>query len=146
MSSATIQATAAGSDRIIASAANAAAVKTRLVAIDALRGLVMLFMLVDHVRETFFLHLQVTDPVDANTTDPGLFFTRLLSTFCAPTFVALTGVSAWLYGQSHTKGEVSEFLFKRGLFLLVLEVTVVGFAWPTQPLIFPPPNFWLQVI
>ena len=85
MSSATIQATAAGSDRIIASAANAAAVKTRLVAIDALRGLVMLFMLVDHVRETFFLHLQVTDPVDANTTDPGLFFTRLLSTFCAPT-------------------------------------------------------------
>lgn len=120
--------------------------KTRLVAIDALRGLVMLFMLVDHVRETFFLYVPVTDPVDANTTDPGLFFTRLLSTFCAPTFVALTGVSAWLYGQSHTKYEVSEFLFKRGLFLLVLEVTVVGFAWPTQPLVFPPANFWLQVI
>lgn len=123
-----------------------AALHRRLVAIDALRGLVMLFMLVDHVRETFFLHLQVSDPVDANTTDPGLFFTRLLSTFCAPTFVALTGVSAWLYGQSHSKAEVSEFLFKRGLFLLFLEVTVVGFAWPTQPLVFPPPNFWLQVI
>lgn len=120
--------------------------KTRLIAIDALRGLVMLFMLVDHVRETFFLHVQVSDPVDATTTDPGLFFTRLLSTFCAPTFVALTGLSAWLYGQSHTKGEVSEFLFKRGLFLLFLEVTVVGFAWPTQPLIFPPQTFWLQVI
>ena len=128
------------------SAIEAAKVRTRLVAIDALRGLVMLFMLVDHVRETFFLHLQVSDPVDANTTDPGLFFTRLLSTFCAPTFVALTGLSAWLYGQSHTKAEVSEFLLKRGLFLLFLELTVVGFAWPTQPLIFPPPNFWLQVI
>lgn len=127
-------------------AATALKAGTRLIAIDALRGLVMLFMLVDHVRETFFLHLQVTDPVDATTTDPGLFFTRLLSTFCAPTFVALTGVSAWLYGQSHTKAEVSEFLFKRGLFLLFLELTVVGFAWPTQPLIFPPANFWLQVI
>ncbi|RVQ69147.1 DUF1624 domain-containing protein [Croceicoccus ponticola] len=124
----------------------AAKARTRLIAIDALRGLVMLFMLVDHVRETFFLYMQVTDPVDATTTDPGLFFTRLLSTFCAPTFVALTGLSAYLYGQSHTKAELSKFLFTRGLFLLFLEVTVVGFAWPTQPLVFPPPNFWLQVI
>ncbi|WP_373280334.1 DUF1624 domain-containing protein [Novosphingobium naphthalenivorans] len=120
--------------------------RTRLIAIDALRGLVMLFMLVDHTRETWFLHLQVTDPVDAHTTDPGLFFTRLLSTFCAPTFVALTGLSAWLYGQSHTKREVSEFLAKRGLFLIFLELTVVCMAWPTQAIAFPPPVFWLQVI
>ncbi len=120
--------------------------RTRLVAIDALRGLVMVFMLVDHVRETFFLHLQVSDPVDATTTDPGLFFTRLLSTFCAPAFVALTGLSAYLYGQTHTKREVSHFLFTRGLFLLFLELTVIGFAWPTQPIEFPPHKFWLQVI
>jgi len=124
----------------------AAKARTRLIAIDALRGLVMLFMLVDHVRETFFLHLQVTDPVDATTTDPGLFYTRLLSTFCAPTFVALTGLSAWLYGQSHSKGQVSEFLLKRGLFLIVLEFTVVGYAWPTQAPAFPPTAIWLQVI
>ncbi|MFZ2997938.1 DUF1624 domain-containing protein [Sphingobium sp.] len=129
-----------------ASAVSTAKARTRLIAIDALRGLVMLFMLVDHVRETFFLHLQVTDPVDANTTDPGLFFTRLLSTFCAPTFVALTGLSAWLYGQSHSKGQVSEFLLKRGLFLLFLEITVVGYAWPTQAPAFPPSAIWLQVI
>ncbi|MBV2151225.1 MULTISPECIES: DUF1624 domain-containing protein [Sphingobium] len=124
----------------------AAKARTRLIAIDALRGLVMLFMLVDHVRETFFLYLQVTDPVDANTTDPGLFFTRLLSTFCAPTFVALTGLSAWLYGQSHSKGQVSEFLLKRGLFLIFLEITVVGLAWPTQAPAFPPTAVWFQVI
>ena len=123
-----------------------AVARTRLLAIDALRGLVMVFMLVDHVRETWFLHYQVTDPVDAGTTDPGLFFTRLLSTFCAPTFVALTGLSAWLYGQSHTKREVSEFLLKRGFFLIFLELTVVLFAWPTQALVFPPPIIWLQVI
>ena len=130
----------------LAAPANPAAARTRLLAIDALRGLVMLFMLVDHVRETFFLHLQVSDPVDANTTDPGLFFTRLLSTFCAPTFVALTGLSAWLYGQSRSKGEVSEFLLKRGLFLIFLELTVICLAWPTQTFEFPPARFWLQVI
>ena len=129
-----------------ASPVEAAKARTRLIAIDALRGLVMLFMLVDHVRETWFLHLQVTDPVNANTTDPGLFFTRLLSTFCAPTFVALTGLSAWLYGQSHSKGQVSEFLFKRGLFLIFLEFTVVGYAWPTQAPAFPPTAIWMQVI
>ena len=123
-----------------------AGVRTRLVAIDALRGLVMLFMLVDHTRETWFLHLQVTDPVDAHTTGPGLFLTRLLSTFCAPAFVALTGLSAWLYGQLHTRREVSEFLAKRGLFLIFLELTVVCMAWPTQAIAFPPPTFWLQVI
>ncbi len=120
-----------------------ATARTRLVAIDALRGLVMLFMLVDHVRETWFLHMQVTDPVDVTQVSPALFFTRLLSTFCAPTFVALTGLSAWLYGQSHSKQETSLFLLKRGLFLIFLEVTFVGFAWSAQ---FPPQGFWLQVI
>ncbi|WP_083274608.1 DUF1624 domain-containing protein [Novosphingobium resinovorum] len=120
-----------------------AAARTRLIAIDALRGLVMLFMLVDHVRETWFLHMQVTDPVDAHTADPALFFTRLLSTFCAPAFIALTGLSAWLYGQSRSKAEVSSFLIKRGLFLIFLELTFVGFAWTAK---FPPSTFWLQVI
>jgi uncharacterized membrane protein len=128
---------------VSSAAANPAVARTRLIAIDALRGLVMLFMLVDHVRETWFLHMQVSDPVDAHTADPALFFTRLLSTFCAPVFVALTGLSAWLYGQSHTKGEVSSFLLKRGLFLIFLELTFVGFAWTAK---FPPSTFWLQVI
>jgi uncharacterized membrane protein len=118
----------------------------RIASIDALRGLVMLFMLLDHVRETFFLYVPVSDPVDATSTDPGLFFTRLTSTFCAPTFVALTGLSAFLYGQKHTKKEVSWFLFSRGVFLMALEVTLISFAWPTQEIVFPPSTLWLQVI
>ncbi|WP_205028142.1 DUF1624 domain-containing protein [Oleisolibacter albus] len=118
-------------------------VRTRLVAIDALRGLVMLIMLLDHIRETVFLHHQVGDPVDAASVDPALFFTRLLSTLCAPIFVALTGLSAWLYGQSHSPRETSLFLLKRGLFLIVLELTLVSFAWSAQ---FPPRTVWLQVI
>ncbi len=117
--------------------------KHRLVSIDALRGLVMLLMLIDHVRETIYLHMQVSDPVDVTTTDPLLIFLRFLSSFCAPTFVLLTGMGAYLYSQRHTIGETSRFLLKRGLFLMVLEVTVIGFAWTG---VFPPEKLYLQVI
>jgi uncharacterized membrane protein len=55
----------------------------RLQSIDALRGLVMLFMLLDHVRETFYLHLQVPDPMVVADTPPGLFFPRMLAHLCA---------------------------------------------------------------
>src|SRR5579864_706485 len=94
--------------------ADAAKARTRLMSIDALRGLVMVFMAVDHVRETWLLHLTLGDPVNALAVSPPLFFTRLTSTICAPIFVALTGLSAWLYGQSHSKDETSIFLLKRG--------------------------------
>lgn len=120
-----------------------AQVRTRMLAIDALRGLVMLFMLVDHVRETFFLHVQVGDPMDPLNTPPELFFTRISSMVCAPVFVFLTGLSAWLYGQSHSRREVSTFLLKRGAFLVFLELTLVNFAWNAT---FVPPTLWLQVI
>jgi uncharacterized membrane protein len=117
--------------------------RTRLQNIDALRGVVMLFMAVDHVREVFYAHHAVTDPMSALTMEPALFFTRITSQLCAPIFVFLTGLSAFLYGQSHTKRETSVFLVKRGAFLVLLELTVVGFAWAAQSL---PPTFWLQVI
>nr|WP_314486963.1 DUF1624 domain-containing protein [uncultured Pseudomonas sp.] len=116
----------------------------RLQSIDALRGLVMLFMLLDHVRETFFLHHQVGDPMAIATTEPGLFFSRTLAHLCAPVFVLLTGLSAWLYGEKHQgRGDVAAFLFKRGLFLVLLEFTVVNFAWTFQ---LPPSVVYLQVI
>lgn len=118
-------------------------VRTRMLAIDALRGLVMLFMLVDHVRETFFLHVQVGDPMDPVNTPPELFFTRISSMVCAPVFVFLSGLSAWLYGQSHSHNEVSAFLLKRGAFLVFLELTMVNFAWNAT---FIPSTLWLQVI
>lgn len=108
-----------------------------------LRGLVMLLMLVDHVRETFFLHRQVTDPIDALAVDPALFFTRLTSQICAPAFVFLTGLSAWLYGQDRPPAATAAFLVKRGALLIFLELTVVSFAWTGE---FPPSMLWLQVI
>lgn len=78
----------------------------RIVTIDALRGFVMLLMLVDHAREFFYMHAQVSDPVDVAATPPGLFFTRLLAHLCAPVFVALTGLSAWLHGQQIGRAHV----------------------------------------
>ncbi|WP_409316802.1 DUF1624 domain-containing protein [Pseudomonas sp. KCJK9016] len=116
----------------------------RLLSIDALRGLVILFMLLDHVRETFLLHRQVSDPMDIASTEPALFFSRSLAHLCAPVFVLLTGLSAWLFGEKHDgKADVSAFLFKRGLFLVVLEFTLVNFAWTFQ---LPPSVIYLQVI
>ena len=116
----------------------------RLLSIDALRGLVILFMLLDHVRETFFLHRQVADPMNVDITDPALFFSRTLAHLCAPVFVLLTGLSAYLYGEKYQgKRDVSAFLFKRGLFLVVLEFTLVNFAWTFQ---LPPSVIYMQVI
>ncbi|MGF6694416.1 putative membrane protein [Metapseudomonas resinovorans] len=117
---------------------------SRLHSIDALRGLVILFMLLDHVRETFYLHMQVSDPMDVSQTDPALFFSRTLAHLCAPVFVFLTGLSAFLYGEKHEgRTAVSRFLFKRGLFLVALEITLVNFAWTFQ---LPPSVIYLQVI
>ena len=124
--------------------ASAAAPSVRIRSIDALRGLVMLLMLVDHAREFFFIHAQVADPMDVTATSPALFFTRLTAHLCAPIFVALTGLSAWLYASR--KGgapAASAFLFKRGLFLIVLELTLVSFAWTFS---LTPTTVFLQVI
>lgn len=116
----------------------------RLLSIDALRGLVIIFMLLDHVRETFFLHRQVSDPISLDTTEPSLFVSRTLAHLCAPVFVLLTGLSAYLYGEKHQgKADVAAFLFKRGLFLVVLEFTLVNFAWTFE---LPPSVIYMQVI
>ncbi len=123
---------------------DAVPLRQRLLSIDALRGLVILFMLLDHVRETFLMQRQVSDPMNIDTTEPVLFFSRTLAHLCAPVFVLLTGLSAWLYGQKYQgRGDVSAFLFKRGLFLVVLEFTLVNFAWTFQ---MPPSVIYMQVI
>jgi uncharacterized membrane protein len=120
-----------------------AAVKSRIASIDVMRGLVMLLMLVDHVREAIFIHHGVGDPLDAGTTDPALFFTRTAAHLCAPTFVFLTGLGGWLYANPANGAPRSarEFLLKRGLLLIGLELTVINFAWAATFA-----TLWLQVI
>lgn len=108
-----------------------AVIKKRVASIDILRGLVMLFMLVDHVRERFFFHQNVSDPMDLDATSPALFFTRTTAHFCAPVFVFLTGLSAWLYSHPHNKAprSATAFLFKRGLFIVFVEIAIINWLW-----------------
>jgi len=121
-----------------------ATLRARIAVIDVMRGLVMLIMLFDHVRETVFLHHQVGDPMDAAHVDPALFFTRLAAHVCAPMFVFLTGLSAWLYAHPAAgPRSAAGFLFKRGLLLVVLELVFVNFAWMGT---FTPAILYLQVI
>lgn len=127
-----------------AAATSKTALRSRIAVIDVMRGLVMLIMLFDHVRETIYLHMQVSDPMDVAATAPDLFFTRLAAHFCAPMFVFLTGLSAWLYANPAAgPRSATGFLVKRGMLLVFLELVFVNFAWAGQ---FPPPVLYLQVI
>jgi uncharacterized membrane protein len=99
----------------------------RVASIDILRGLVMVLMALDHVRD-FFTDARF-DPLDLAQTTAPLFLTRWITHFCAPTFVLLAGVSAWLTGRSCTRAELSRFLWTRGLWLIVLEVTLMSLVW-----------------
>src|SRR5262245_35207773 len=109
-----------------AMAAPAPALRPRLDGIDFLRGLVMAIMVLDHSRD--FFGGSDMNPRDVH--DTGLFLTRWVTHFCAPIFVFLAGVSAFLYGsRGRSKGDVSRFLLTRGLWMMLIELTVVRFAW-----------------
>jgi uncharacterized membrane protein len=100
--------------------------RPRLDGIDFLRGLVMAIMVLDHARD--FFTSSSMNPRDVH--DAGLFLTRWITHFCAPIFVFLAGVSAFLYGnRGRSTGEVARFLFTRGLWLMLIEITVVRLAW-----------------
>src|SRR5262244_765144 len=104
----------------------------RLVSVDALRGLVMVIMALDHVRD--FLSYQRGTPEDLAHTSGTLFFTRFITHFCAPVFAFLAGTGAFLStSRGKSRNELSRFFVTRGLWLVLLEFTVVGFAWGFVP-------------
>src|SRR5687767_1352650 len=106
----------------------------RIHSIDILRGIVMVIMALDHTRDFFHNEAFTRDPLDAATTDPLLYFTRWITHFCAPVFVFLAGTSAYLSGRKKTKKELSAFLFKRGLWLVLVEVLIVTLGISFNPL------------
>jgi uncharacterized membrane protein len=102
--------------------------RPRLDAIDALRGLVMVIMALDHVRD-FFTDPRVV-PTDLWRASSALFLTRWITHFCAPVFVFLAGTGAYLYAAGgKTKSQLAFFLLTRGLWLVLLEITLVHLGW-----------------
>jgi uncharacterized membrane protein len=108
--------------------------KQRIQSIDILRGVIMLIMALDHCRDFFHFAGPLGDPTNMQTTTPFFFFTRWITHFCAPTFVFLSGVSAYLAGLRRTKAELSAFLIKRGLWLVFVELAIITLAFTFNPL------------
>ena len=104
----------------------------RLSSIDMLRGLVIVIMALDHVRDYFNVGGE-QDPMVNPDIAAGLFFTRWITHFCAPVFVFLAGTSAGLMTARKTPSALGAFLFKRGLWLIVIELCVVSTAWSFAP-------------
>lgn len=118
-------------------------ISNRVESIDLLRGLVMIIMALDHVRDYFHADAMLYDPTDLERTNVFLFFTRFITHYCAPVFMFLSGTSAWLVGQRKGKKVLAKFLLIRGLWLVILEMTVVNFGWYFN---FPPPSVDFLVI
>lgn len=105
----------------------------RIHSIDIVRGMAMVLMALDHVRDYFHAAAHSGDPLDLQTTTPALFFTRWVTHFCAPVFVFLSGTSIYLQSLRKDRKELGSFVLKRGLWLILMEWSLIAFAWTFNP-------------
>lgn len=112
---------------------SATLLNTRIESIDVLRGLVMVIMAIDHVRDLFHSAAATSDPLNLATTTPILFFTRWITHFCAPVFVFLSGTSIYLQHLRKPTPALSRFLLKRGLWLIFAELVIVNLGMTFNP-------------
>jgi uncharacterized membrane protein len=106
----------------------------RIQSVDALRGAIMMIMAIDHIRDYVARSAQEFLPTDLTHTTPAIFFTRWITHFCAPVFVLTAGLGAyfWMTRGRHSKGELSRLLVSRGIWLVVIEVTLLRFVMFSQ--------------
>ncbi|WP_218132874.1 DUF1624 domain-containing protein [Dyadobacter soli] len=107
--------------------------RSRVESIDLLRGVVMILMALDHVRDYFHKDAFLFSPTDLTQTNAAIFLTRLITHFCAPVFIFLAGTSAYLYGSTRGKKQLSFYLFTRGLWLIFAECFIVTLEWTFNP-------------
>lgn len=101
----------------------------RIHSIDRLRGVVMIIMALDHVRD--YVAMTTFSPEDLSQSGTALFLTRWITHFCAPVFILLSGTSAWLHANAKglSTAELTRFLLTRGLWLVFLELTLISASW-----------------
>jgi len=115
----------------------------RLQSVDAVRGAIMMLMAIDHIRDYVARSAQQFLPTDLTRTTPAIFFTRWITHFCAPVFMLTAGLGAylWMTRGHHSKGELSRLLISRGIWLIVLEVTILRviffsqISWTANPVL-----------
>lgn len=101
----------------------------RITSIDVVRGFVMAIMALDHVRDFLLQNALTQNPTDLSNTYPALFFTRWITHLCAPTFVFLSGVSAYISAKRENNVSKSrKFLLTRGVWLIFLEFSIISFG------------------
>lgn len=99
----------------------------RIQSIDILRGIIMVIMALDHVRDYYSPY--PFPPEDLTQTSPLLFFTRWITHFCAPNFIFLAGTAAFLYGAKvNNRTQLSQFLLTRGLWLMLVELIIMNMS------------------
>ncbi|MCF2948565.1 heparan-alpha-glucosaminide N-acetyltransferase domain-containing protein [Paraglaciecola aquimarina] len=105
----------------------------RFASIDIIRGLAVILMAIDHVRDYFYYASPAADPMATGAIEPEIFFTRFITHFCAPVFVFLAGTSAGLMVSRKSKHQLAAFLIKRGLWLVLVEMVIVSVGWTFSP-------------
>jgi uncharacterized membrane protein len=112
---------------------NQGLIPNRVESIDILRGIVMIVMALDHIRHYFHFDTMMFDPSNLERTTLAFFGTRFITHICAPTFILLAGTAVYFIRQRKTAKETSIFLVTRGLWLVVLQMTIIRFGWNFDP-------------
>ena len=107
--------------------------RLRVVSLDILKGIVMVVMVLDHVRDFFHADAHFFDPCDPELSSPAIFFTRWITHYCAPVFVLLSGASIALIQARKGNAETRRFLLTRGLWLMFCDAVIVSFLWMFNP-------------